>query len=222
MTHRGAEQCHERVSRELLDVASVKSYDTAQPRDDWVDHLEQLLRVEAIGESGETRHIREQRGDQPSLLGERAAHLDEHVRDRTCDEAPERIRDVVVRLGGFRHCTRATVPAELHPFRVFAAAVGTDPGRHLALSLGRKRLVPHDLDEPAPVALAVQLEEQHAATCRGTARRHARASTPLPCRAASPCNGSDRCRSPCPRDICSRCAGPSRRARSTSGSARAA
>ena len=44
-----SEQGHERVARELLDVASVTSHDTAQTGDDGVDHLEQLLRIEPIG-----------------------------------------------------------------------------------------------------------------------------------------------------------------------------
>ena len=82
-------------------------------------------------------------------------------------------------------------------------------------------LAPDDLDQPAAVALAVELEEEHAARCRGRARRPESVSTRRRCRGALTCSGRGRCRAPCPPRRCSRCAGPSHRGRSSPRSGRA-
>ena len=65
-----AEQGQQRVAREFLDIAAVPSDGAAQLGDDGVDHLEQLLGVEAVRQRREARDVGEQRRDEASLLGE--------------------------------------------------------------------------------------------------------------------------------------------------------
>ena len=50
--------------------------------DDRVDDLQQLLWIEPVRERGEAGDVREERGDQPSLLGQLAAGFDEPIGDR--------------------------------------------------------------------------------------------------------------------------------------------
>ena len=59
VAYRSTEQCHERVTRELLDVTAMTSDDSAQARDDRIDDLEELLRVEPFRERSEPGHVRE-------------------------------------------------------------------------------------------------------------------------------------------------------------------
>ena len=134
MADGSTEQRHQRVPGELLDVAAVATDDTAEAGDDGVDHLEQVLRVEAVRERREARDVREQSRDEPPLLRQRASGLDQPVGDRSGDEAPQRVGDVLL---GFRSCSLGgsspAVSAELHFGSVLAAAIGADPDRHRLL-----------------------------------------------------------------------------------------
>ena len=157
MSDRRAEQREQRVAGELLNVAVVADDDVAQPRYHGIDHLEQLFRVEQIGEASESRDVREQRGYQPSLLRQLTACRGDAVGYALGDEGAERVGDVRLRLGGRRArscgrpavaaelragrvlaCTglaapgagRAALAAEAHPFGVRDAAGGAVPGRH--------------------------------------------------------------------------------------------
>ncbi len=56
---RGAEEREQRVARELLDIAFVAVDDPAQRGDDRINHLDQLLGVQTVGERRETRHVGE-------------------------------------------------------------------------------------------------------------------------------------------------------------------
>ena len=47
------EEGKDRIAGELFDVALIPVDDVAQCGDDWIDDLEQLLGIEAIGEAGE-------------------------------------------------------------------------------------------------------------------------------------------------------------------------
>jgi hypothetical protein len=125
---RRAEEREERVACELLDEAVIAADDAREAADDGVDHLEELLRVEAVGEGGEAGDVREERRDQAPLLLELAALLDDAVCDRRGDEAAER----VVRRGRRRLGCRgpAAMAAEPHPLGVRAAAGAACPLRH--------------------------------------------------------------------------------------------
>jgi hypothetical protein len=97
VTDRRAEERQERIAREFLDVALVATDDVREGRDERIDHLEQLLGIELVREGREAGDVREQRRDQPSLLGDGASRLDEPLRDLAGDEATQRLADVVRR-----------------------------------------------------------------------------------------------------------------------------
>src|SRR5207253_5373182 len=120
VSDRRAEQREQRVAGELLNVAVVAADDVAQPRYHGIDHLEQLFRVEQIGEASESRDVREQRGYQPSLLRQLTACRGDAVGYALGDEGAERVGDVRLRLGGrrARSCGRPAVAAELRAGRV--------------------------------------------------------------------------------------------------------
>ena len=105
MAHGRAEERQQRVAGELLDVAPVAADDAAQSGDHGVDDLQQLLGIEPIGERREARDVREQRGDQPALLGKVAARLDETLGDRlrascaACRRRPTGRRPPLLRSG---------------------------------------------------------------------------------------------------------------------------
>ena len=73
VAHRRSEQGEQRVTRELLDVSLVSPDDAAQPADHRVDHLEELLGVEPIGQRREPGNVREQGSDEPPFLGKLTA-----------------------------------------------------------------------------------------------------------------------------------------------------
>ena len=102
--NRRAEERKQGVAGVLVDVSLVAADDAAQLDDHRIDDLQQLLGIETIGERRETRDVREQRGDQPPLLGERAAGLDQSIRNRAGDEAAEGRGDVLVARGSLRGC----------------------------------------------------------------------------------------------------------------------
>ena len=70
------EQGEQGIARKLLDVPLVATDDTAQSRNDRVDHLEQLLRIEPVGERREARDVGEESRNQAPFFGELSARLD--------------------------------------------------------------------------------------------------------------------------------------------------
>ena len=128
------EEGEQRVACELLDIALIASDEAAESRDDGVDDLEQLLRVEAVGERGEPGDVGEKRRDEAPFLGELATRLDQVVGDLFGDEAAEGVGHVSFgfarrRLGfGAPRCT--AMPAETHPLGVLASAASAGPVGH--------------------------------------------------------------------------------------------
>jgi hypothetical protein len=67
--HRRAVDDEEGVAGELLDEAAVALGDPGEPRDQRADHLVQRLGVERVCQRRESADVREQRRDEPQLLG---------------------------------------------------------------------------------------------------------------------------------------------------------
>ena len=97
---------------------------------------------------------------------------------------------------------------------------GSTRDRERLRDLRAGRLGSDDLDDPASLALAVELEEEHALPGAGQSSPSRTGSPRRPSRAASTCSASGRCRRSCPPRRCSPCGAPSRHARSTCRSGR--
>ena len=153
-----AEERHQGIAGEFLDVSAVPADDAAQRRDYGVDHLEQLFRIEPVGEGGESGNVREQRRDETSLLRDVPAGCDEALGDRAGDEALERFRDVGL-CGDLRSGLgrRAAVTTEFRPLGVGAAARGAIPPRH-----GTSLRVERRKSYPARASVAVTFESRRA------------------------------------------------------------
>ena len=132
VSHGSAEKREQSVARELLDVALIASDDAAQAADHGVDHLEELLRIQPVGQRRKARDVREERRDQPPLLGDLSPCLHESLRNGPCDEAAQRVGDLVghrrrrFSRGSSGH-RRSAVTAEAHASDVLAAAGGAGP-----------------------------------------------------------------------------------------------
>ena len=127
-----AEEREQRVAGVLVDHALVAPDDLAQAGDQRIDHLDQLLRVEAFGEAREAGDVGEERRDQPPLVRELAARLHEACCDRACDEVLERLGGVLLgghslRRRGRRAGGGAALAAELRAGRVLVAARAAAP-----------------------------------------------------------------------------------------------
>jgi hypothetical protein len=71
-----AEEGEQGVAGELLDVSLVASDNARESADHRVDDLQQLLRIETVGERREPRDIGEERRDKTAFLRELATRLD--------------------------------------------------------------------------------------------------------------------------------------------------
>ena len=134
-----AEEREQRVARVLVDHPSYRPT-TAQAGDQRIDHLDQLLGIEALGEAREAGDVGEERRDQPALVGELAARLHEACGHRACDEVLERLGGVL--LGGHGLRGGAAAPAAVpHWPQNFVPAGFSVP--HAPQLHGASAAVPH-------------------------------------------------------------------------------